>query len=140
MSKAKTLRAAVRTMASIDVWCEPEDMAIRGSFDSGDDAADEEQARSIERDLADGNEWAWCSVTVHVVLRSPRGKVLCESTQYLGGCSYASKADFVGTAKDPGDYYSTMVSEALDEIMVTVELDMVATLRTLGYSVKRGAK
>ena len=132
----KTLRERILAMSEITVFCEPEQEQIRGNFASGDDALDEQTARDIESQLADGNEWAWCTIVVRLTLRSPRGTIMATSEQTLGACSYASRGDFVRCS----DYYLTMVDEALDELVVTVELDSVATLRALGYSVKRGSK
>lgn len=136
MGNAKTLRDKVRSMVSIDVWCEPEDESIRGSFDSGDAALDEEDVQRIERDLADGNAWAWCTACVRVTLATPRAAVT-SSVQYLGACNYASKEEFTVETRD---YYEDMIETALDEILATIELDYVPLLRSLGYSVKRGAK
>ena len=90
----------------------PEDIPIRGSFDSGDAQADEEQALDIERQLARGNDWAWCTVKVVATLGRFAG---CD---YLGACSYANEEEF----KAPGGYYEQMCEEAARDLLSTLRL------------------
>jgi hypothetical protein len=86
-----------------EIFCEPEEMQIRGNcMASGDDAEDEDCALWIENELAGGNEWAWCSVRVTASWNG------LEAHDYLGGCSYACKKDF--TAE--GGYFDDMKAQA----------------------------
>jgi hypothetical protein len=69
---------------------------------SGDDAVDREEEESIRTQLANGNEWAWCTARVRVSL----GDLF--ETEYLGCCSYESREDFMHSA-----YYEDMVEACL---------------------------
>ena len=105
----------VRELTADDVTfsleCEPEDMSIEGNcMASGDDDVDAEQEQWIRDQLDDGNEWAWCQVTVVATWREWEGKA------HLGGCSYLSKEDFM----QPGGYYDDLKSEALDDLNTTL--------------------
>lgn len=94
-------------LATFAVECLPEDSAIDGNcMASGDDAFDRKCAAKIRRQLASGNDWAWCTVKVSATLGDLTG------TDYLGCCSYASKADFIA----PGGYYDDMKTSALDDL------------------------
>ena len=105
--RASKLRAKIQKEAQITCIAIPEDMSIRGNcMASGDDKVDEDCALEIERQLNAGNEWAWCQVKVEARWNGLRG------VDYLGGCSYASKADFMR----PGDYYDDMLAQAIDQI------------------------
>ncbi len=101
--KVKTLKAKD---VEFEIECLPEDIAIEGSFASGDDAQDAATVRMIEADLASGNEWAWCCVKVTARYAD------FEGTDYLGGCSYKSAEDF----QSPDGYYPQMCSEALADL------------------------
>ena len=57
------------------------------------------------------NEWAWCCAKVTARYGS------FEGTDYLGGCSYKSAADFM----TPGGYYADMVAAALDDLKLSVK-------------------
>lgn len=71
-----------------------------------DPEADAEMVAEIKQRIAAGDEWVWCRVTVVAIWTDPEGN---EHTchEYLGGCSYASEADFKA-----GGYYTDMCHEA----------------------------
>ena len=86
----------------------PEDMPVRGNaVASGNDEEDREIEDGIINDLETGDEWAWCTVAVTVRFRD-----YLEHTEYLGGCSYASRQDFV----DNSGYYEDMVETCKEAI------------------------
>lgn len=92
------------------IECLPEEISIRGNcMASGDDAADEACAVEIERQLEDGNPWAWC--TVRVIASC--GEL--EVSEYLGACSYASEEDFRAS-----DYFESMRDEAFEQLQKQV--------------------
>jgi hypothetical protein len=101
---------------NICVVCETEYIPIKGNaIVSGDDKLDRRVERKIQRDLDNGNPWAWCSVRVTASPKDPEHCEL-EASAYLGGCSYQSKKDFI---KNSG-YYEQMVEECLDELNAQV--------------------
>lgn len=78
----------------------PEDMmSPEEHFENPEDAA------FARRELEKGNEWGWC--TAHVVVTHKKTGIKGED--YLGGCSYRSKKDFM----HPSGYYPDMVNEAI---------------------------
>lgn len=88
------------------IEAEQDDAPIRGSFASGDDAADEQIAKEIEDRLNRGDVWAWASVKVTASWRGYKG------VDYLGACSYKDEADF----KQDCGYYSDMKDRALEDL------------------------
>lgn len=88
------------------VEAEQDDIPIRGSFSSGDDEADEQLAKEIERRLNCGDVWAWASVKVTAKWKGYKG------VDYLGACSYKDEADF----KQDGGYYGDMKERALEDL------------------------
>jgi hypothetical protein len=112
---------AVRRPTKDDVhfalWHEPEDMyELEGNFT---DPADVEW---IRKELEDGNDWAWCRTQVHATWTDPETGKEYEGDDYLGGCSYRSKEDFM----QPGGYYDDMKNAAYDELVKNVEADREA--------------
>lgn len=105
MDKIK-LHKFLKQKAGIAIKCLPEDMPIKGSFDSGDDALDLETENKIYADLESGNQWAWCVVKVRATWRGFSGDT------YLGACSYSSIEEFL-----KGDYYSDMVDDAVNALV-----------------------
>lgn len=82
--------------------CLPEDASIEGNASARDPETDRETERWIRKQLASGNEWAWCTA-----------KVVCSwegfhAAEYLGCCSYESEQDF----RD-GGYFSDLCKETL---------------------------
>lgn len=89
-----------------ELICEPEHVPVEGNcMASGDDAFDRKCERRILRQLANGNEWAWCCVRL-----VGRFKGLC-CWEALGCCSYRSEKEF---RKDP--YFADMQSEVLRQL------------------------
>ena len=84
----------------------PEEMEIRGNASAIDAETDERIARMIEKQLADGNPWAWCCVKVTAECEGFTG------TDFLGGCSYANQAEFC----DNDGYYNDMKEQALENL------------------------
>ncbi len=81
----------------------PEHLDYRDEFDA-------ETVEWIEEQINSGNEWAWfCAKVVALVeIDGERFK----GADYLGGCSYLSREDFMAE----GDYYSDMKAAALDDL------------------------
>jgi hypothetical protein len=97
--------AGLRKVATVKLDIEPEDQNYRNQFD------DPECVKWIADQLACGNEWAWCMVTVTVAYGG------FEAHDYLGGCSYENRAAFM----QPGGYYDDMVTAALTELAQDLE-------------------
>ena len=83
------------------------DVDYKGNCSAVDEETDKATENWIEHELENGNIWAWCHVSVTV-----RYKDLLEYTEYLGGCSYTDKEDFI---KNSG-YYDDMVNTCIAEI------------------------
>lgn len=95
---------------------EQDDTPIRGSFASGDDAADKELEDELLARLDQGDVWAWACVCVSVTHNGFKG------VAYLGGCSYNNEAEF----KADG-YYRDMCKDAFADLR-----------ESMVYAVKRG--
>jgi hypothetical protein len=87
-----------------ELHCEPEDLNYR-------DEMDEDNADWIEEQI-DHNPWAWfcAKVVASVEIDGER----FEGVDYLGGCSYESRADF--EIDEPGHYYHDMKAAAKDAL------------------------
>lgn len=94
-----------------ELKCSHEDVPIKGSFASGDEALDAKTEADIKERLNAGDIWAWCCVEV----RASWGGFVGRS--YLGCCSYKSEEDF---RKDSGQYNS-LKQEALDDMQQDIE-------------------
>ena len=107
-----TIRIKLPTINQVEfeLTAEPEYIEIRGSFDSGDADLDEETAQKIESQL-EYNEWAWCCVKVDCNYKGLTG------TDYLGGCNYDSKEDFI---KNSG-YYEDMKETAYNDLIQQIK-------------------
>lgn len=81
----------------------PEDLPLEGNLSCLDDERDAANIAHVRDQLDSGNDWAWCAVTVRLTYRG----LIAED--HLGGCSYASEADFTA----PGGYYDDMIHECL---------------------------
>ena len=79
----------------------PEDTEVRGNYvASGDDDYDRGCENEILAELANGNDWAWCTVKVTAQYE---GINCIEGNDFLGCCSYRDEADFLAC-----DYYKDM--------------------------------
>jgi hypothetical protein len=91
---------------SIEIEANIETSQIAGNCAAtGDDNEDYRIASQIKRDLADGNDWAWCEVTVSAEYKG------LTAEESLGCCSYDSEQGFKNS-----DYYDQMVRECLESI------------------------
>lgn len=96
----------------IDVIVHPEDIPIRGNaMASGDDDVDREVEDAIIADLANGNEWAWCTVEVRVSRECDTCGQTLSASAFLGACAYKGVDDF----KLSG-YYTDMILQAIEEL------------------------
>lgn len=95
------LIAALIKRARILLTCEPEldDPAGHFAYDTEKENAD---AVAHVRALAERTEWGWCCAHVRACFEGFHGD------DYLGGCSYESREDFM----HPSGYYPDMVREA----------------------------
>lgn len=100
------LSELIKNEALIQVDCLSEDMPIRGNvIDSGDNEFDRQSEDEIIHQLENGNEWAWCTVKVTASWEG------LTTTEYLGGCSYKNKEDFMCDG-----YYMDMIDTCLAEL------------------------
>lgn len=102
---------------TIELAISEEDIPVRGSFASGDDAADKALEDDIIRRADAGDVWAWCCVRVRASLDGFQGE------DYLGGCSYRDANDFVGQDY----YYPDMVDRAIADLRATLEAEINET-------------
>lgn len=75
-------------VAKFTVECEPEVEPFVGNCSAIDPVTDKSNEDYIRKQLRDGNDWAWCSITV----TAEWGGVTARDS--LGCCSYASQRDF----------------------------------------------
>ena len=88
------------------ITIEAESLHIEGNYlASGDPVADKESSDYIRAQLDEGNDWAWCAITVTADWDGHKG------TSHVGACSYPSKAEFL---KD--GYYHDLKMEALENL------------------------
>lgn len=120
------LRKLTAEEVTFTLTIEQESERIRGSFDSGDEEADEAQALEIERQLDNGSVWAWCVVRVTASWGD------FEASEYLGACSYANEAEFCA----PDGYWPDMKGEALDALNARIA-EAYATIAPLVENVAR---
>lgn len=113
--------------ASISLMREDEDIPYVGNCSAIDPETDAQQEQWIRDQLANDNEWAWCTVHVRASFKGVHGD------DYLGCCSYLSEEDFRTTSM----YYSDMVREACGHIADRL-IDAKAALDEL-LSRKKGA-
>jgi len=100
---------------TFDIIVHDETAPIRGNcIDSGDAKYDEKIARRIERQLDNGNVFAWCTIEVRANYKG------LQASDYLGCCSYKSERDF-----KIGGYYDDMTSETYGQI-----IEQLKALRT----------
>lgn len=98
---------------TVRLECFPEELDIDGNASAWGEPEDSEYAESIRTQLDNGNPWAWCMVCVTV------SNGLTDGTAFLGGCSYASRDDFI---RADGDF-PDMVREALDAYQTNLSLN-----------------
>jgi len=92
---------------------EPEYEGPEGHF------GNEEDVQWVRDQLERGNEWAWFSADVVATWYDPVTEQEIEGHDYLGGCSYRSRADFM--SEEPGSYWPDMKSEAYKSLVRNIE-------------------
>ena len=80
----------------------------------------EEDVEFVREQIRHGNVWGWCSVEVKAKFTTEDGEEV-EASDYLGGCSYRSRRDFM----EPGGYYDDMKNVSYAELC--------EKLKALGY-------
>lgn len=96
------------------VICLPEDLEIRGNvLASGDKQADLDAENEVIEQLNNGNEWAWCRVQVVAYIPG----IELEGVDFLGGCSYRSREEFM----QPGGYYDDMKEIAKEDLLKQIQ-------------------
>lgn len=103
--------------AEITLEIQPEDTEIRGNASAWGDGTDEAYADELIARVNAGDEWAWFCALVTAEYEGFTG------SDSLGGCSYASRADFMST--EANGYYADMqraaISNLADEIIEAAE-------------------
>jgi hypothetical protein len=84
----------------IELLREEEDQSPRDQF------SEPEDVEFVEREIENGNPWAWFVAHVRVTYKG-----ILSHDDYLGGCSYKNEKDF-----KKGGYYDDMVNNCLSEI------------------------
>lgn len=102
-----------RRDVEIQIQIEPEQVPYRGNASAIGPEEDERTIRYIERRLAAGNDWAWCTVRVVATWRGYTGDA------YLGCCSYPSERAF---RRDSGAYRA-MVDDAIADLNARIASD-----------------
>jgi hypothetical protein len=100
------VRPLTEAEVEFEIECVPEDLPVRGYASAIDDEADARVEMGIRKDLAGGNDWAWCIVRVTARWNGYEGY------DYLGGCSYRSAEQF----QHPDGYYPDMKARALADL------------------------
>jgi hypothetical protein len=103
----------------------PEDTEIEGNCSAVDDATDALAERWIHDQIADGNDWAWCAVTVTARFVGLIGR------DYLGCCSYESRERF----ESPDGCYPDMRHAALLDLAQQIA-GAAEVLAALGFRVE----
>jgi len=109
----------------VEVYAHPEDLPIGGNVLASGNFDEDRAAENLVREqLADGNEWAWCLVQVEVTDMDSDDEAT--ESEYLGGCSYKSRRDFITsmlTCFDPATgitteagYYDDMVAACIERL------------------------
>jgi hypothetical protein len=101
---ALTLRRLTAEEVTFEMRVDQDDVPFKGNvMASGDAEVDREVEHWVESQLAYGNEWAWCIVTITARYRN------FEGTDTLAGCSYESEEAFKACP-----YYTDLRAGALD--------------------------
>jgi hypothetical protein len=94
-----------------EVTASPDDVDYRGNCSAIGIEEDAATEKWIQEELESGNEWAWCQIEVCGRLGD------LEASEYLGGCSYKSKEDFM----QPGCYFDDMKREVISQLKTKLE-------------------
>lgn len=101
---AKLTRKSLEKIASVNLTIEPEIGRPGEHFDPG------ESLDWVNAELANGNPWAWCIVTVYADHDG------CRGIASLGACSYENRKAF-----DDAGETAQLTSEALDDLWRLLE-------------------
>ena len=71
----------------------------------------------VREQIRSGNVWGWCSIEVKAKFTTEDGEEV-EASDYLGGCSYHSRRDFM----EPGGYYDDMKKASYAELCLKLEV------------------
>jgi hypothetical protein len=105
----KILVGTIEVVFSVDIL--PEDTPLSGNvMASGDAKIDQEAEQEIFQRMANGEQWAWCTVRVRA---SAEGFV---GIDCLGCCSYKDVKDFVVE----GGYYPDMKKQAFSNLLANL--------------------
>lgn len=97
---------------------EPEDLPVRGNaMASGDAVFDKAVEDEILDRLERGDIWAW--FTGHVVVTTSVDGVAFTGHDYIGGCSYADRDDFLRDNRD--GYLRDLRDRALADLTANVK-------------------
>ena len=101
-------KARLAKIAKISIGVEPDPESYVGNCSAVSPEHDRAAEARIRDELADGNEWAWCIITV----TAEWGGMFARDT--LCGCSYASEEDFRDSL------FPDMRDNALEELHETL--------------------
>jgi hypothetical protein len=108
-ASSRVIRERLAERATITLRCDPDELEIRGNASAIDDKTDRETEAWIAGQLRDGNEWAWCVITVTATWRGFTG------ADVMGACSYESEASFRECC------YDAMVATAIESLASQLE-------------------
>ena len=98
----------------IEVWRQYESEKIADHFDNA------ATVKAVRDEYFGGNSWAWCAVEVRVEVGS------LTASEYLGGCNYASEADFL-----TGGYFTDMVKACVESL----RMEVTFAAKALGWTI-----
>lgn len=104
------LKMPTQAEVDFDLNADWEQDAPEDSFDN------EEDIDFVREQIKSGNVWGWCLVEVKARYTTEDGEDV-EASDWLGGCSYHSQADFM----EPGGYYDGMKQEAYEALCAKLE-------------------
>jgi hypothetical protein len=104
--ESNMLRPLTETEVEFSISVLPEDIPVHGNASAIDEDTDARIEADTRRELANGNDWAWCVVRVTAKWGDYEGHA------YLGGCSYRDEREFT----HPDGYYPQMKAEALEDL------------------------
>jgi hypothetical protein len=76
-----------------------------------------EDIEFVQQQIEDDNVWGWCATHVIAKWTDPETDEDYEGDDWLGGCSYHSREDFM----QPGGYYDDMKAEAYRLLLADIE-------------------
>jgi len=98
----------------ITVTPEPEEIEIKGQFDSGDAEQDARLEKKIREEL-EWSEWAWCTVKVTASWGG------FEGSAYLGAVSILDEKDPERYFRETHGYFEDLKDEAIEDLKAEIE-------------------